>query len=116
MSDSQSLICQQAPIEDGLLIYLQGEIEFSHSPQLRSELVGLLDQQRPERLIIDLAGVPYMDSSGVATLVEVLQRQRNRGYKLVLHSLQSKVYSMFEIASLDRLFTIAEDLDTAKRV
>jgi len=55
--------------------------------------------------------VPYMDSSGVATLVEAMQTARRTGGRLILCSMQAKVRSIFEIARLDTVFTIVASAD-----
>jgi len=65
--------------------------------------------------VVDLSGVNYMDSSGVATLVEAMQISRRQSTKLVLCSLQDKVRSVFEIARLDRVFEIAPNVEVADR-
>jgi anti-sigma B factor antagonist len=108
MTDSDAVIAHTETLEDGQLVRLRGDIDFSRSPTLRVELMQLLNG-RPARLVIDLSDVPYMDSSGVATLVEALQVQRKANAKLVLCNLQDKVRGIFEIARLDMVFTIAED-------
>ena len=54
-----------------------------------------------------------MDSSGVATLVEAMQLSRKQNASLVLFSMQDKVRSIFEIARLDRVFTIVPLEDDA---
>jgi anti-sigma B factor antagonist len=54
-----------------------------------------------------------MDSSGVATLVEAMQIARKQSTRLVLCGMQSKVRSIFEIARLDRVFTIVDDREAA---
>ena len=71
-------------------------------------------KNKPAKLVLDLSGVPYMDSSGVATLVEALQTQRKAGNKLVLCSLQPKVRGIFEIARLNMVFDIVSDSAAAK--
>jgi anti-sigma B factor antagonist len=63
---------------------------------------------RPKRLMVDLSGVPYMDSSGVGTLVEVFRRVTAYRGKMVLFGLTPRVRSVFEITKLDRFFTICE--------
>jgi len=110
MSD---IIANKHPIDDGLCVELSGDIDLSRSPELRTGLIQLVDEKH-DRIIIDMAGVPYMDSSGVATLVEALQRQRKSGGKMILCGLQTKVKSIFEIARLDMVFTIVDDVDAAK--
>jgi len=72
-----------------------------------------VQQHKPTKLIIDLVDVPYMDSSGVATLVEAMQTARRSQGQLVLCSMQVKVQSIFEIARLDTVFTIVSDTETA---
>jgi len=89
-----------------------GDVDLTASPVLRTELKRL-HGLRPQRLIIDLSQVPYMDSSGVATLVEAMQMSRKSGTKLVLCGMQGKVRSIFEIARLDTVFTIVSDTDAA---
>ena len=95
-----------------LVVVPQGEIDLSRSPILRSELSKLLGE-RPGRIVIDLSGVSYMDSSGVATLVEALQQCRTNETSLTLCCLQERVKSIFEIARLDMVFTIADSLEKA---
>lgn len=85
-----------------------GEIDLNASPILRQELKRV-QTARPQRLIVDLSGVPYMDSSGVATLVEAMQIARKNSTRLVLCGMQEKVLSIFEIARLDTVFTIVPD-------
>lgn len=89
-----------------------GEVDLARSPTLRSTL-GEVIAGGVGRLVLDLSKVDYMDSSGVATLVEALQQCRTRQTTLVLSGLQDRVRSVFEIAKLDAVFTIRTDLDSA---
>jgi anti-sigma B factor antagonist len=65
-------------------------------------------------MVVDLTGVQYMDSSGVAVLVEALQSQTRKGNKLVLCCLQPKVKGIFEIARLNMVFKIVDDVEAAR--
>jgi anti-sigma B factor antagonist len=105
---ANEVIASQEPIDDGVYLALRGDIDLSRSPELRQGLMQVA-RSKPRRLVVDLAEVPYMDSSGVATLVESLQTLRKGGGKMVLCALQPKVRSIFEIARLDMVFTIVED-------
>ncbi len=98
-----------------VVVLPSGEIDLNASPVLRQELKRV-QTARPERLIVDLSGVPYMDSSGVATLVEAMQIARKNSTRLVLCGMQDKVRSIFEIARLDTVFTIAPDSQAAMTV
>ena len=89
-----------------------GEIDLARSPYLRARLAEFIGEQ-PKNLVVNLAEVPYMDSSGVATLVEALQQCRASGISLKLCGLQERVRSIFEIARLDMVFTIESTVDAA---
>lgn len=112
---SEPIVQKSEAIDDGLVVELRGDVDLSRSPELRVALLEMAAEQ-PGRIVLDLSGVDYMDSSGVATLVEALQHQRKHGGKVVLCGLGPKVKSIFEIARLDMVFTIVEDAEAARSV
>ena len=89
-----------------------GDVDLSRSPCLRNDIRKAFDGS-PQKLVIELSSVSYMDSSGVATLVEAMQISRKNNAKLVLCSMTERVHSIFEIARLDQVFTIKPDIDSA---
>ncbi len=97
---------------DARVLFPVGDIDLSRSPVLRASMKDALEA-KPRRLVIELSGVSYMDSSGVATLVEAMQLSRKAGVGLVLCCLTERVRSIFEIARLEQVFTITDDLDGA---
>lgn len=113
MADPNNIVQDTQVLDDGFLVLLSGEIDLTRSPALRVYLMNLLTSN-PERLVVDLSEVELMDSSGVATLIEVLQIQRKDGRKLVLCGLQQKVQSIFEITRLNEVFVIVDDRQTAR--
>ena len=115
MSANQELPIELESISDGTLLKPSGDIDLSRAPAFRTHIAGVF-QDSPTRVVIDLSGVPYMDSSGVATLVEGMQLASRAGAKFVLIGLQERVRSIFEIARLDTVFTISVDLEAAERV
>ena len=99
---------------DTVVVTPTGDIDLTGSPQLKVELrkaVGTTPP--PRRLVIDLSAVSYMDSSGLATLVEALQTSRKGGYKMAVCGLQPRVRAIFDIAKLAMVFTIVPSLDQA---
>ncbi len=98
--------------DDGVTLRPAGDVDLSSSRELQQTIKRAMEG-KPERLIVDLTNVPYMDSSGVATLVEAMQIARKQSTRLVLCCMQSKVRSIFEIARLDRVFTIVDDAESA---
>ena len=99
--------CRQE--SDALVISIRGEIDLHNSPELRTELLDLLNRTRVHRLVLDLAQVPYMDSSALAVLVEVLKRLLKVNGKVCLVALQPRVKGLLEIARLASIFTICKD-------
>jgi len=98
---------------DAVLVTVRGEIDLHNSPELRNALLEMLNQRQPKRLILNLAQVPYMDSSAIAVLVEALQKLRKIGGKLYLTNLQPRVKGLLEIARLDTIFVLAATDDEA---
>lgn len=84
---------------------LSGEIDMYTSPALREEMMGLIDK-RVTPLLIDFKGVPYIDSSGIATFVEGLKRMMSYGGRLKLIGLLEGVKEIFSFSKLDKVFEI----------
>ena len=112
MEDSERITVHHDQRDEAEILRPVGEIDLSRSPSLRVQLRETLNG-RPPRLIIDLSEVGYMDSSGVATFVEAMQQARSINCPMVLCSLQDRVRSIFEIARLDMVFTIAPSIEEA---
>lgn len=102
-------------IPDGVILAPKGDVDLSRSPALRQALAEA-SKAKPKRIVVDLSGVSYMDSSGVATLVEGLQVARRNGTTLVLAALQPRVRSIMEIARLDTVFRITDTALAAQSV
>lgn len=92
---------------DASLIEIQGDLDFHSSPDLRKELTKLIDRKAP-KVLIDLKKVNYIDSSGLATFVELFQKMKQYNGKLALFDLAPSVRSVFEIAKLDTIFKLAQ--------
>ena len=91
---------------DGVAIFqVNGEINISTSPELRK----LFEKEQKKKIVIDFEKVTYIDSSGLATLVEVLKKTKTQGGSLGLAAMSDKVKSLFEITKLDKLFAIFQN-------
>lgn len=94
---------------------IRGEIDLHNSPELRTELLDLLMKTSARKLVLNLSQVPYMDSSAIAVLVELLQKLRKSGGKIYLTNLQPRVRGLLEIARLNTIFVLAADEAEALR-
>lgn len=94
------------------ILELMGELDYHSSPELREKLTELVLKQAP-KILINLKGVDYMDSSGIATFVEAFQKTKRYQGRLVLTELTPTVRGVFEIAKLESIFEITPTFDEA---
>jgi len=87
------------------VVKVVGEVDLYSSPQL-SQCIRRIIKKKPEIVVIDLNQVEYMDSSGVATLVEGLKNISKKGGQLRLAGLTDPVRQVFKFAHLDKVFDI----------
>jgi len=91
---------------------LEGEIDLHVSPEVAESLRTII-ANRPNVVVVDLTKVTYLDSSGLAVLIEGLQKVQEYGGKFGLANVQENVHHIFEIARLDQVFQIYPDVDSA---
>lgn len=87
------------------VIRVSGEVDLYSSPELRKKILKNIPSSG-RVLAVDLSGVTYIDSSGVATLVEGLRSAREQGAGFVLVSPSSAVRQVLELARLDSVFEV----------
>jgi anti-sigma B factor antagonist len=87
---------------------LRGEVDLENSPRARELLLGCVARAR--RVLVDLSGVEYIDSSGVASLIEAFQRAKKTGVEFALVSVNAPARRVLELARLDKVFTIHDSL------
>ena len=92
--------------------HVNGEIDINTSPSIK-KMFDKAMQKKSERVVVNLKSVTYVDSSGLATLVEILKNIRQYGGKLKLSNLSPKIKSLFEITKLEKLFDIQPDEEEA---
>lgn len=115
MSDAGKSFRSKMEVDgDALILTLSGEVDLHSSPQLRATISEMIQNAKP-RVILDLSGVPYMDSSGVGTLVEAKRLVEREEARLFLVNPQKRVMGVFEITHLDRFFTICASVEEAKQ-
>lgn len=91
---------------------LEGEIDLHVSPTISDSLRNLV-AKKPKQLLVDLSKVTYIDSSGLAVLIEGMQNVAHYGGKFALFGLQESVRPIFQIARLDQVFRIFPDQEAA---
>ncbi|MDX2081451.1 MAG: STAS domain-containing protein [Terrimicrobiaceae bacterium] len=103
---------EKAADGDVTTLKISGEIDLHASPALRTELQACLEEKTP-RLLLDFTDVGYIDSSGLATLIEYVRECGKFGGRLALFGLKAKVKTIFELVRLNELFSISATSDEA---
>ena len=98
--------------ESYTIVVPNGDIDLSKSGDLRVVFQQIL-MDSPSKIVVDLEAVSYMDSSGVATLIEALQLSKRAENEFVLCCLSDGVRSIIELARLDQIFSIHQTRDEA---
>lgn len=107
MNDSREVI-------NDLVIYKTAEeINANNCVKLRKAFDQIVGQGY-KKVIVDLSLVEYIDSAGLATLIELFQRLQKSQGVLKICGLSDKIKKIFEIAKLDTIFTIYSDQASAK--
>ncbi len=91
-----------------IVCHIDGEIDINTSPDIKKAFEKLLSKKTP-KIVVNFSKVGYVDSSGLATLVEVLKNMRTYGGRIRLTNLSAKIKSLFEITKLDKLFEIMSE-------
>lgn len=85
-----------------------GDVDLYSSPRLRDALMAAIKANGPS-VLVNMSGVAYIDSSGIATLVEGLQLSQQTKTPFGLFGLRHNARSVLELARLDKVFTIFEN-------
>ncbi|PAW79862.1 MAG: hypothetical protein B9S32_00610 [Verrucomicrobia bacterium Tous-C9LFEB] len=94
------------------VVTIKGDIDLESSPKLR-EFLKTKSSSKCAKLLLDFTGVSYIDSSGLATLIEYFQATQPFKGKLALSSLSPRVRNVFEIVRLEQIFSLHPDTNSA---
>jgi anti-sigma B factor antagonist len=90
-----------------------GDIDLANSPQLRKVLLHELKEMKVPRVVLNLQKVRYIDSSGVASLVEGLRASRDTGSRFILFGLSTSAREVLQLSKLVKIFEICETEEQA---
>ena len=98
--------------EGARIIELSGDIDMYTSPELRTQLLSLIAQKTPI-IMVDLASVTYIDSSGIATFVEGLKGMMPYSGRLKFFGIPARVKEIFNFSKLDKVFDMYGTVEDA---
>lgn len=97
------------PRGDQVIVTASGEIDLYTAPALQAELAAVLGGGHPVRVVVDLSGVEFCDSTGMNVLLSAMKRARERGGALDLAGPQPAVRKVLQVTGLDSVFNVVED-------
>jgi anti-sigma B factor antagonist len=90
----------------GTILDITGDIDLAHSPAMRKALLQEIREKKTPKVLLNLEKVRYIDSSGIASLVEGLKASRDQGSRLILYGLSKTVREVMELSRLQKIFEI----------
>lgn len=95
------------------IVDVKGDIDLYNSPEVRKVILEELKEKRTARLVVNLTQVRYIDSSGVASLVEGLKISKSLGSRFMLYGLSPAAREVLELSRLIRVFEVFDSEDLA---
>lgn len=95
-------------VDGAAIVTLSGDVDLESSPRVRGALLECVKSR--SNVVVDMSAVQYIDSSGVASLVEAFQTARKNGSGFVLASVSEAALRVLELARLDKVFTIVAEV------
>ena len=90
-----------------------GDIDLANSPELRKALMREIREMRRPRVVMNLIKVRYIDSSGVASLIEGLKASRDLGTRFILFGLSGSVREVLQLSRLLKIFEVYDNEEQA---
>lgn len=100
--------CEIEDRGDAAVVMLSGDVDLESSPKVRSALLDSVSAKGV--VVVDMAGVSYIDSSGVASLVEAFQAARKSDTRFVLARVSEPAMRVLELARLEQVFQIVTEV------
>lgn len=91
-------------LDTATIFDVSGDIDFGNSPELRQSVLHEIGESRTARVIVNLRQVRYIDSSGVASLVEGLKASRDLGSRFILIGLSTSAREVLQLSRLIKVF------------
>jgi anti-sigma B factor antagonist len=100
-------------LDQAVIFDITGHIDLANSPELRKMLLKELRENKTPRVILNLTGVRYIDSSGVASLVEGLKAAKDQGLRFILFGLSPAAREVLQLSRLIKIFEVHDNEEQA---
>ena len=111
MSKTRTLNISVRPAGSAAVVDLEGKIDLGNSTALRAKLFEMLESSK--RVAVNMTQVRYIDSSGIATLIEALKKAHGLRKDFVLFGVPEAVHAVLKLTNLLGVFRIADSEEHA---
>lgn len=98
---------------DQVIFDISGDIDLANSPAMRKAVLGEIKGRTSHKVFLNMSKVRYIDSSGIASLVEGLKASRDTGSRLILYGMNPSVREVMELSRLQKIFEIYDSEEQA---
>jgi anti-sigma B factor antagonist len=100
-------------LDTTIIFDVSGDIDFANSPEVRQSVLREIRESHTPRVIVNLRQVRYIDSSGVASLIEGLKASRDLGSRFILIGLNTSAREVLQLSRLIKVFEIYDNEEQA---
>ena len=104
-------------INNGIMIHITGEVDLSVSPEIKEKILEQINLHKKEHnfniaksVYVDLSEVSYIDSSGIASLIQSHQQAAKLGVNFYLFKTSPGVLKVIKLARLDSIFKLVDSI------
>jgi stage II sporulation protein AA (anti-sigma F factor antagonist) len=99
--------------QDKLIVYMSGELDHHSAEEVRNMIDDRLDRDSYTKLIMDFAGVSFMDSSGIGVVIGRYKKLHMKNGKVGITSIKSSVKRVFELSGMFKIIMLYDDVEQA---
>ncbi len=96
-------------VEGVHVVQLEGQVRISTQNEFKDHLDRISAEYGGKTVLLDMAGITYMNSAGIGIIVDSFKKFREQGGHLALCSLSADIFRLFEVTKLNRFINIFED-------
>jgi anti-sigma B factor antagonist len=108
--ESLTIVVRQGKSPETRILTFEGPIIMSGLFAFQAEL----RKESPPLTVLDLSGVPYMDSSGMGAIINYYISAQKNGRKLVLAGVNERIYALLELTNTHKLLVLVSTVDEAE--
>ncbi len=107
------MILKFEPVEENLIVYLQGELDHHSAEEVRSRVDDVLDKENYKNLIFNFEGVNFMDSSGIGVVIGRYKKMTVKNGIVCVTNVKSSVKRIFELSGMHKIISLYDKVEDA---